>query len=309
MQEESPQSPDKDINYAASGQNQLVGFGRHRLSLSDVSSSELIQVADIFAHAAVKQYGGDHKIYVANALRSVTLSRRSVNVSDNSLSLRSSVWQLPSARTSIIGDVNSPNFLNNCIAIVLKTSVGNTFVGSGVLIAPNRVLTASHVGVGHPPTAFAVSTAPDVNSPDVTLTAVLDATFVTGSTDLAVLLLQDDLNIEPAILADAFTSITNPLMIAGYGLSNNQQTGIRHSGTAVPLPSDGNFVFIRKLISNGGVSTSNPAPGDSGSPAYNLPLSSPPIVIGIHQTMPGGVPGFGGFYELVAPIRDVILNL
>ncbi len=320
MSDESPQSPDADtspaaiIDNTASAEESLTGFGRHRTSLLEGFSPELIESAHVLARVAAKEHGGNTDLHFVNALGSITKSRSApsaANVLGNGAAFRSAMRETPPVLPTIIGDVNVANFLTSCVAVVLKNGAGHTFVGSGVLIAPDRVLTASHVGEGHPPTAFAVSAATDVNvNPSgVALTNVIDAAFVPGSADLAVLLLQNDLNVEPAILANSSTSITSPVMIAGYGLSNNQEAGVRHSGSAAALSPENGFVFIRKLVSNGGVSTSNPAPGDSGGPAYKLPLSNPPVVIGIHETMPGGVAGFGGFYELVAPLREAILNL
>lgn len=149
---------------------------------------------------------------------------------------------------------------------------------TGTLIAPNAVLTASHCGCKGQPKEVVFG--PNVNS--TTRVAVQRfERMVTGCTerdlangDVAIAFIQQQ-NITPMAIADlSWVQAQGKLMVAGYGRTNQKQSGTKMKAEVpiITVDCQGNDSNVygctqgREAVA-GGFAEPDTCPGDSGGPA------------------------------------------
>jgi V8-like Glu-specific endopeptidase len=183
---------------------------------------------------------------------------------------------------------------------------------TGSAIAPRAVLTAKHcifdetssgVWQSLPPSAFTVAIGQNVmgvvdQQVGVTELHTTPGDYTKddalGGNDIAVLVLNADLATSPRPLSTLGPLVGDPLQIIGFGFTQTDQLGVKHSGTT-SVSDVGNAVF----------ESAGPAwtcSGDSGGPALHLTRGE---ILGVSSYGPAGCNAPESYYTRV----DVHLQL
>lgn len=184
---------------------------------------------------------------------------------------------------------------------------------TGSLIAPRAVLTAKHcifdetsndVWQSLPPSAFTVAVGQNVTGvmqQQVGVTALYTTpgdytqSDALGGKDIAVLVLNAELATSPRPLSTLGPLVGDPLRIIGFGFTQTDQLGLKHSG-ATSVSDVGNGVF----------ESAGPAwtcSGDSGGPALHVTRGE---ILGVSSYGPSGCNVPESYYTRVDVHQELI---